>query len=159
MLPGSSGSSQWVSDHPFAGRRRGRHRAEERQDIEGPGPGQDLATATSGDYRRSRKIVAQARRFARRRQAGRPRFVYIPFGGGPRMCIGEPFAIMEMQLIVSTVTQRFRLHPVPDHPVEPDPVVTLRPRYGVMMTLKEQPQPEHASRRAERQVAKGTDPD
>ena len=70
MLPGSSGSSQSVSDHPFAGRRRGRHHAEERQDIEGADPGQDLATAKSGDYRRSRKIVAQARRFAASRPSG-----------------------------------------------------------------------------------------
>ena len=66
---------------------------------------------------------------------GLPRFAYFPFGGGPRLCIGNAFASMEATLLVSTVAQRFTLDTVPDHPVSLWPVVTLRPRHGIRMTL------------------------
>jgi cytochrome P450 len=74
-------------------------------------------------------------RFTPERSANRPRFAYFPFGGGARQCIGNNFAMMEAQLILATLAQRFRLDLVPKHPVEPDPTFTLRPRYGVLMTL------------------------
>jgi cytochrome P450 len=74
-------------------------------------------------------------RFTPERSADRPRFAYFPFGGGPRQCIGNNFAMMEAQLILATLAQRFSLDLVPRHPVEPDPTFTLRPRYGMLMTL------------------------
>ncbi|PYU04503.1 MAG: cytochrome P450 [Acidobacteria bacterium] len=65
-----------------------------------------------------------------------PRFAYFPFGGGPRMCIGNNFALMEAALLLGTIAQRFRLRIVPGHPVVPLPSITLRPRYGIRMTLE-----------------------
>jgi cytochrome P450 len=52
------------------------------------------------------------------------------------MCIGSTFALMEMQLILATVAQRYKLHLVPGHPVEPEALLSLRPRYGLPMTLQ-----------------------
>jgi cytochrome P450 len=74
-------------------------------------------------------------RFTPERAASRPHFAYFPFGGGPRLCIGSNFAMMEAQLILATVAQRYRLRLVPAHTVEPQFLVTLRPRYGMPMTL------------------------
>jgi cytochrome P450 len=69
--------------------------------------------------------------------AGPPaRFAYIPFGGGPRLCIGDQFALLEARLILASVAQRFRLHLLPGHPVQVDALVTLRPRHGLLMTLE-----------------------
>ena len=67
-------------------------------------------------------------------KAALPRFAYFPFGGGPRQCIGEPFARMELVLLVATIAQRWRLRLVPDHQVVPKPLITLRPRHGIKMT-------------------------
>src|SRR5215471_8184573 len=66
-----------------------------------------------------------------------PRFAYFPFGGGPRQCIGNSFALMEATLILATVAQKFRLRLVADHPVVPLASITLRPRYGVRVLLEE----------------------
>jgi len=74
-------------------------------------------------------------RFSPERSAGRPSFAYLPFGGGPRICIGNGFAMTEAQLVLATVAQRYRLRLVPGHPVEPHPLITLRPRHGIQMTL------------------------
>src|SRR6266571_779754 len=74
-------------------------------------------------------------RFAPERSASRPRFAYIPFGGGPRICIGNSLAMMEAQLVLATVAQRYSLRLVPGHPVEPQMVFTTRPRHGLPMTL------------------------
>ena len=71
--------------------------------------------------------------------AARPKLAYLPFGGGPRFCIGNGFAMMEAQVIVAMVAQRFTLELVPGHPVVPDPLVTLRPRDGMRMTRKDAP--------------------
>ena len=65
-----------------------------------------------------------------------PRFAYFPFGGGPRQCIGNAFAMMEATLILSTIAQKYRLRLVPDHPVVPLASITLRPRYGVRVMLE-----------------------
>ena len=64
-----------------------------------------------------------------------PRFAYMPFGGGPRICIGNRFAMMEAVLILATVIQRFRLEGQSDRPVVPRPSITLRPQGGVWVRL------------------------
>jgi cytochrome P450 len=64
-----------------------------------------------------------------------PRFAYFPFGGGPRLCIGNAFAMMEATLILAAVVQQFRLGLEPGHVLEPFPSITLRPRHGVRMRL------------------------
>jgi cytochrome P450 len=68
-------------------------------------------------------------------KAARPQFSYFPFGGGPRRCIGEGFAWMEGILVIATLAQSWRMRLVPGHPVELRPVVTLRPKHGMRMTL------------------------
>jgi cytochrome P450 len=70
-------------------------------------------------------------RFSPERSAGRAHGVYFPFGAGPRVCIGNTFAIMEMQMIIPTILQRYRLDVMPSPPVLPKPTFTLRPMYGV----------------------------
>lgn len=65
-----------------------------------------------------------------------PRFAYFPFGGGPRQCIGNAFAVMEATLILATIAQNFRLRLIPNHPVVPLASITLRPRYGVRVILE-----------------------
>ena len=57
-------------------------------------------------------------RFLPERSADRPKFVYLPFGAGPRQCIGNHFALMEAQLILVTLAQRYRLRLVPGHPTK-----------------------------------------
>jgi len=64
-----------------------------------------------------------------------PAGVYLPFGDGPRRCIGQGFALLEAALVIATVAQRFRLRLVTGHRVAPEPLVTLRPKYGIRMTL------------------------
>ena len=75
-------------------------------------------------------------RFSPERSADRPKFVYVPFGAGPRQCIGNHFALIEAQLIVATLAQRYRLQLVPRHKVEPWPLITLRPRFGMPMIIE-----------------------
>ena len=75
-------------------------------------------------------------RFSPGRSAGRPEYAYFPFGGGPRGCVGNQFAMLEAQLVLATVAQKFRLRVVPGQVVEPDPILTLRPRYGIRVVLE-----------------------
>jgi cytochrome P450 len=74
-------------------------------------------------------------RFLPGRAAGRPKFAYFPFGGGPRVCVGNHFALMEGPLVLATVAQRFRVELVPGQHVVPDATFTLRPKYGVKVRL------------------------
>jgi cytochrome P450 len=76
-------------------------------------------------------------RFAAERAAGRPRYAFFPFGGGPRMCIGNLFALTEAQIVLATVAQNYRLRVLANHPVELQPLVTLRSRYGMKVTLEQ----------------------
>ncbi|MBV9280887.1 MAG: cytochrome P450 [Chloroflexi bacterium] len=64
-----------------------------------------------------------------------PKYAYFPFGGGPRRCIGEPFALLEATLVLAAVAQRVHLSPVPGHPVVPRPTTTLQPAHGVRMIV------------------------
>jgi cytochrome P450 len=75
-------------------------------------------------------------RFSPEQVASRPRHSYFPFGEGPHVCIGNNFAMMEMQLILAMALQRFRLRLVPGHPIALKPEATLRPRYGMKMTVE-----------------------
>jgi cytochrome P450 len=75
-------------------------------------------------------------RFLIQRSADRPEFAYLPFGGGPRKCIGDHFAMTEGVLILATIAQRYRLLPVPEHPVEPQPLLTLKPKRGIIVSLQ-----------------------
>jgi len=63
------------------------------------------------------------------------RFSYFPFGGGGHQCIGNEFAMMEAQLILASLLQRCRLNLVSGHPVELEPLITLRPRHGMRMNF------------------------
>jgi cytochrome P450 len=75
-------------------------------------------------------------RFSPERTAARPRFAYLPFGGGPRICIGAAFAMTEAVLMLATIAQRYRLRLKPGAVVEPQGLITLRPRYGLPMMLE-----------------------
>jgi cytochrome P450 len=66
-----------------------------------------------------------------------PRGVYIPFGDGPRVCIGKGFAQMEAGLLLATIAQRFELDLEPGYPIVPQPSITLRPEYGIKVKLKQ----------------------
>jgi cytochrome P450 len=80
--------------------------------------------------------VFDPERFLIQRSAGRPEFAYLPFGGGPRKCIGDHFAMTEGVLALATIAQRYRLLPVPEHPVEPQPLLTLKPKRGILVSLQ-----------------------
>jgi len=78
-------------------------------------------------------------RFLPAQAAQRPRFAYYPFGGGPRICIGNTFALTEGPLVLATLLQGYQVALVPDHPVVPDQTFTLRPKHGVLVKLRRRP--------------------
>lgn len=78
-------------------------------------------------------------RFAPERVSERPHYAYFPFGGGGRTCLGDKFAMLEGILVLATIAQRYHFHLVPGHPVEPMAIGTLRPKYGMPMTLHRRP--------------------
>ncbi len=68
-----------------------------------------------------------------------PRYAYFPFGGGPRICIGNNFAMMEATLILATIAQKYRLALAPDADVALLPSMTLRPAHGIKVVLAKRP--------------------
>jgi cytochrome P450 len=74
-------------------------------------------------------------RFTAERSMNRPRYAYLPFGGGPRSCIGASFAMMEAQIVVAMVARRFALAVMSDRPPELELDVTLRPKAGLRMRV------------------------
>jgi cytochrome P450 len=75
-------------------------------------------------------------RFTPEARSRRTKLTYFPFGAGVRQCIGESFAWMEGVLLLATLAQKWKLRLVPGHRVEPEPLITLRPRYGMRMQLE-----------------------
>jgi cytochrome P450 len=76
-------------------------------------------------------------RFSAEQSAGRPRYAYFPFAGGPHRCIGNEFAMLEAVMIVAMVAKRYHLRLVPGREVERDWSITLRPRDGIWVTISE----------------------
>ncbi len=74
-------------------------------------------------------------RFLPEKVKARPRFQYIPFGAGPRMCIGNHFAMMEMQLLLAVLLRDFNFELVENQRIVTQPLVTLRPKYGIQMKI------------------------
>ncbi|MBZ5684625.1 MAG: cytochrome P450 [Acidobacteriia bacterium] len=75
-------------------------------------------------------------RFTPEAKARRAKFTYFPFGAGFRQCIGESFAWMEGVLLLATLGQKWRLKLLSNHPVDPEPLITLRPKHGMRMHLE-----------------------
>jgi cytochrome P450 len=74
-------------------------------------------------------------RWTEEAKADRPQFAYFPFGAGARRCIGESFAWMEGVLLIAAIARRWRMRHVTGHPVELQPLITLRPKHGMLMTV------------------------
>jgi len=86
---------------------------------------------------RKASLWPEPHRFNPERFAAEPaRFTYIPFGAGQRICIGAAFAMTEAILILAMIAQRYRLGLKPERPIEPQGLITLRPRNGMPMTLR-----------------------
>jgi cytochrome P450 len=75
-------------------------------------------------------------RFLPERSEGRPRYAYIPFGGGPRTCIGNHFAMMETTIITAMIARRYEIDLDPMHQVRLDAGITLRPKNGIRVRLR-----------------------
>ncbi|MBV9960027.1 MAG: cytochrome P450 [Acidobacteria bacterium] len=75
-------------------------------------------------------------RWTQSAREARPTYAYFPFGGGPRRCIGEGFAWMEGILLIATLARGWRMRLAPDQTVATRPVIILRPRHGMRMTLE-----------------------
>ncbi len=75
-------------------------------------------------------------RFSPEAENARPKFAYCPFGAGSRQCIGESFAWTEAILVLATIAQKWKLRLAPGARVEPQPLITLRPKYGMPMLLE-----------------------
>ncbi|MFN6462723.1 MAG: cytochrome P450 [Nostoc sp. DedVER02] len=81
--------------------------------------------------------VFQPERWTQEFEKQLPKGVYIPFGDGPRICIGKGFAQMEAALLLATIAQRFQIDLVPGYPIVPQPSITLRPVNGLKVQVKQ----------------------
>ncbi|HEX6242762.1 MAG TPA: cytochrome P450, partial [Polyangiales bacterium] len=84
-------------------------------------------------------------RFAPERRRDIPQSAFVPFGAGTRSCIGKQFAMMEAQLVLLCMLQRFRVRPVSDQPAQRDTAMTLAPRGGLRLRVEARPRPVAAS--------------
>jgi len=75
-------------------------------------------------------------RFLPEQAAERHRYAYFPFGGGPRICIGNHMAMLEGPMVLAALASRFRFTLVEGQRIEADPTFTLRPKYGVQVVLR-----------------------
>lgn len=75
-------------------------------------------------------------RWTQEAREARPKFSYFPFGGGPRVCIGESFAWMEGVLLIATIAGKWRMRLAADQRVEPLPMITLRAKFGMRMRME-----------------------
>ncbi len=82
-------------------------------------------------------LAFEPNRFLEAESASRPAYAYLPFGGGPRRCVGLRFALMSGPLLMATLARRFRLRLKPGHPVEELARLNLAPRYGMPMLIEE----------------------
>lgn len=83
--------------------------------------------------------------FSKEKAAERPKLAYLPFGAGPRMCIGNHFAMMEMQLLLVLLVGHFDFNLAAFAPVEPEPLVTLKPKHGIPMSIRPRRSPRSTS--------------
>jgi cytochrome P450 len=79
--------------------------------------------------------VFDPERFSEGQTAQRSRYTYFPFGGGPRQCIGNNFALMEAQVVIAMLAQRYRLEPLPGQTIDPRPTMDMRPRQPMRMRV------------------------
>jgi len=84
-------------------------------------------------WKDSEKFIPE--RFSAENSKGRHKFVYFPFGGGPRLCVGNNFALMEMQLIVPMLVRAFKLRKPSGFTVKEDPLITMRPTPHMKMVI------------------------
>ena len=84
-------------------------------------------------------------RFTKEEMKLRTPFTFLPFGGGPRVCIGQHYAMLQILMILSELTRRYHFELVPGQTIEARPMVILRPRYGIRMTFINSTEPSYAS--------------
>ena len=109
--------------------------------------GSDVNIVTYAVHRDSRwwddPEAFRPERFSPENEANIRKYSYIPFGAGPRVCIGNSFAQMEAHLMLATIAQRYQLRLAPGQVVQPNPLITLRPKGGLHMRLEARPTIQH----------------
>ncbi len=76
-------------------------------------------------------------RFIKTNEKLRTPFTYLPFGGGPRVCIGNQYAMLQILMILSDLLRKYDFQLTPGQTIEPRPMVILRPKHGIRMTFTE----------------------
>jgi len=83
-----------------------------------------------------RRLLRLSDRFLDGSTAALPKLAYLPFGGGPHVCIGQHFATMEAELLLATLLQQVELNVLPDFVMELAPVITMRSRHGLPVSVR-----------------------